>query len=153
MVANMSPPADGQSSIDSEGRIPAASMRPVSGRPKPIFSSTSGLIDTEQPASASIASWWSEMPLPCTMVVRSSSSPRSRMSAIGRRPLGQPVAPCTCTLTHSPSSRASATSAAVVSIVVSCGPRRPSIMASSGSCDRTRVISGAMSGSAAVPAQ
>jgi hypothetical protein len=128
-------------------------MRPVSGQPKPIFSPTSGLIDTEQPASASIATWSSERPLPCTMVVRSSSRPRSRMPAIGRRPPVQPVAPWTCTLTRSPSSRASATSAAVVSIVVRCGPRRPSIMSSPGSRDRTRLISGAMSGSAAVPAQ
>jgi hypothetical protein len=54
IVANRSPAADGQSSADSVGRRPAARPRPVSGQPKPIFASTSGLIDTELPAPASI---------------------------------------------------------------------------------------------------
>ena len=46
-ISTMSPPADGVSSMDSVGRRPAASIRPVIGQPIPIFSSTSGLIDTE----------------------------------------------------------------------------------------------------------
>ena len=103
----------GRAVVDRQRRADPGRQHPAGlGPPKPIFSSTSGLIDTELPASASIASWSSESPLPCTMVVRSSSSPRSCISAIGRR-LRQPPVPWTCTLTRSPSSRASATSAVV----------------------------------------
>ena len=80
MVANMSPPADGVSSMDGVERAPAASIRPVIGQPIPIFSSTSGLIDTEQPASASIRSSSSPIPLACTMLVVSRNSAHVRQA-------------------------------------------------------------------------
>jgi hypothetical protein len=39
--------------VDRQRRAqPAAQARPVIGQPKPIFSSTSGLMETELPASA-----------------------------------------------------------------------------------------------------
>ncbi|WP_316778508.1 hypothetical protein [Streptomyces sasae] len=62
----MSPPADGTSSTDSVGRSPAARTRPVIGQPNPVFSSTSGLIATELPVSASIRSLSSASPLAWT---------------------------------------------------------------------------------------
>lgn len=105
--------------MESVGHSPASSARPVIGDPMPIFSSTSGLIDSELPTSASIRSSSSLRPLPCTNVAVSRRRPCSRRSATA------PPTMSTCRLVRRPSSAASCSSRATMSMLVASGPRSP----------------------------
>ena len=96
------------------GVIPRSISRWVTGKPIPICSSVSGVTETEAPASASRSSSRPLQALQWTCTWRSPSRPAACSSATSGRRRSDQTVPM-CAVTSASSSRASSTSATVVS--------------------------------------